>query len=61
MSWFKRWIIGLAVSYMEQPDVKDRVISLINAKVDVPRVEEPEERKLFDAVWDAILSVLRSL
>jgi lauroyl/myristoyl acyltransferase len=40
---------------------KKKIIALINDKVDLPKMNEAQEEKLLEAVYDAILDVMENL
>jgi hypothetical protein len=49
---------ALAFILSRRTSLKAKIITYVNAKVDIPRLTEVEEEKLFQAVMDAIEAAL---
>lgn len=58
-----RWIIFLLKRFGKRvlKQRKRQIVALINDKIDLPKMDEEQEQKLLDAIYDAILDVLENL
>jgi hypothetical protein len=54
----KRVIVPIIVKRLQGSKLRDRVVSLLNEKVDIPRMSEAEERRLLNSVFDALGAAL---
>lgn len=55
-----KWIARIALRGLKNNRSKyqRKLVSAINSKIDIPRMTEKEEQKLFNAVIDAIVEIL---
>jgi len=57
------WLLRAAAPHLvamlrENPAVRRRVIGFVNAQVNLPRLDEQQEEKLLNAIWDAMEAAL---
>jgi hypothetical protein len=46
---------------LESGELKEKWIGKINAKVDLPKLTEAEEKEHLDAIWDALEGVIEDV
>ena len=42
------------IAELENKETKDKVIQIINEKIDIPKLTEKQEQKLFNQIFDAL-------
>jgi len=47
---------GYFFKQLEKEDFKKKIVQIVNEKVNIPKLNEKQERQLFSAVYDAIKS-----
>jgi len=50
---FKKQVLKYVVKQLENEELKEDWVSKVNARIDLPGIDETEERKLFYATLDA--------
>lgn len=55
------FILKMVVRQLTEVKVRKRVISLINKKIDIPRLNEAQEQKLFEAIYDVVEELLLTM
>lgn len=58
---FKKQIISLIISYLDKTEIKEKWVSLINKKVNIPNVDEQVEGVVFRGIIDAGFDEIKTL
>ena len=53
LKFFRKKIIQIILKHLDKPEVKDRWVYGINMRIDLPNLNEEEEKKLFSGIIDA--------
>jgi len=59
--WFYKIILPFMLKHMTSHGFKRRLIETVNKNLDIPMIDETSEKLVFDALYESILSVLKSL
>jgi len=57
----KRVLIPIILKRLQNPAFRDRILDKLNEKIDLPRLTEAEEKKVFGNIYDALDGVLLAL
>lgn len=61
LKMFKKNIILLVLNYLEKTETKERWVNKVNQKIDLPGLNEDEEKKLFDEITNKGFEEIKEL
>ncbi|HON83973.1 MAG TPA: hypothetical protein PLI22_07585 [Caldisericia bacterium] len=61
LKMFKKNIILLVLNYLEKTETKERWVNKVNERVDLPGLNEDEEKKLFDEITNKGFEEIKEL
>jgi len=51
----------MVINYIFNDDTKEKVITKWNNDINIPFLNEKTERKIFEAIWESVESVLKGV
>ena len=61
MSDIKDRVTGWVMDKIDNPDTKKRVVDKWNSNVNIPILNEKTEGKIFSAIYDSLVDVIREV
>ena len=65
MGIFKKWVIGMALGMLRKAlrsrTIRRRIIERLNNAVDIPKLNEKQEEKLFNEIYNALADALGAI
>lgn len=57
----KRIIVPILLRKLKNEGMKDRLISFVNRRVNLPKLDEEEEERLYTQLYDALVEAIGSI
>lgn len=58
LKMFKPLLVKALKKELQDPKNKSDLVTLVNAKVNVPKLEEDEEERVFNQIYDVVRDIL---
>ena len=59
--WFYKLVLPFVLKHMTSRGFKENLVKRVNESVDIPMLTEETEARVFEALHDVILNVLKGL